>query len=82
MVMQALKINDAGLALYGLMVIDACDLENKFSELSYSHTKREDNKVAYSLAKLVANFPNCFVWKEDDPSTVLPFVQADLAPFH
>ena len=81
-VMQALKINDVGLASYGFMVTNACDLENKFSELSYSHTKREDNKLAYSLAKLAANFPNCIVWKEDVLSTVLPFVQADLTPFH
>ena len=80
--MQALKINDVKLASYGLLVTDACDLENKFSELSYSHTKREDNKVVYILAKLATNFPNCVVWKEDVPSVVLPFVQADLAPFH
>lgn len=81
-VMQALKIKDVGLASYALLVTDACDLENKFFELSYSHTKREDNKVAHSLTKLATNLLDCVVWMENVPSTVLPFDQADLAPFH
>lgn len=72
-VMQALKIKDVGLASYALLVTDACDLENKFSELSYSHAKREDNKVEHNLAKLAANFLDCIVWMENVPSTVLPF---------
>ena len=32
-----------------------------YSKLSHSHTKRDDNKVAQSLAKLAINLPDCTV---------------------
>jgi len=49
----------------GFLVQDACVFARNFSELSYSHTKREGNKVAHNLAKLVVIFPNCVVWMVD-----------------
>ena len=51
----------------------------KLFELSYSHTKREGNRVMYSLAKLAVNFLNYVVWIEDDSSSVIPFVKGNLA---
>ena len=54
-------------------------LARNFFELSYSHTKREGNKVMYSLAKLAVNFLNYVVWIEDDSSSVIPFVKGNLA---
>ena len=58
-VTQVLKTKDVGLAAYGLLIRDACTLARNFLEVSYSHTKREGNKVAHCLAKLVANLAMC-----------------------
>ena len=44
------------------------------SELSYSYTKREGNKVAHHLAKLAINFPDSVIWIEDVPPLVFSFV--------
>ena len=54
-------------------------LRTFFSRLFYSHVKREDNKVAHYLAKLIVNYPDNVIWMEDVPSLVFFFVQADLA---
>ena len=78
-VTQALKTKDAGLAAYGLLIRDACTLAGNFLEVSYSHTKREGNKVAHSLAKLASNYSGCVVWMEDVPPLVLYVPQADMA---
>ena len=51
-VTEALRSNNAGLASYGLLIEDAKLLERNFSELSYSHMKREGNKVAHGLTIL------------------------------
>ena len=79
-VTQVLETKEVGLAAYGLLVSDACTLARNFSEVSYSHTKREGNKVAHSLAKLAANLTNCVIWMEEIPPSINHFVQADLAP--
>jgi len=47
--------------------------------LSHSHTKRNGNIVAHTLAKLAISFPKCTVWMEDVPSQAICFVQADMA---
>ncbi|KAL0004551.1 hypothetical protein SO802_012112 [Lithocarpus litseifolius] len=47
---QALKSKDLGLAAYGLLIRDALSFAGIFSEVSYSHTKREGNNVAHGLA--------------------------------
>ena len=52
---DALDSKETSLAVYGLLVEDACVFESNFSELSYSHVKREGNKVAICLAKLEAD---------------------------
>ena len=54
-VMNGLKTS---LSSYGLLISDVCIFEKLFSKLSYSHVKREDNKVAQYLAKLVVNYPD------------------------
>ena len=79
-VTQALETKDMGLAAYGLLISDACTLARNFSEVSYSHTKREGNKVAHGLAKLAANLADCVIWMEEVPPSINHFVQADLAP--
>ena len=78
-VTQALKTKDTGQASYGLLIADVCVFERNFSELSYSHTKREGNQVAHCLAKLAANFTASVVWMEDLLPSAISYVQADLA---
>ena len=71
LVMKALKFNNTGLALFGLLLQDSLDLSSGFSKLSYSHTKREGNTIAHNLAQLAFNLTNCVIWMEDIPSNVL-----------
>ena len=57
---------------------DASLFSSSFSKLFHSHTKRDDNKVACILARLVVNYPKCTVWMKDVPYQVLNFVQASI----
>ena len=54
-VTQALKTKVVVLAAYGLLIRDAFSLAGNFSEVYYSHIKREGNKVVHGLAKLAVN---------------------------
>ena len=79
MVVQALMSKNSSLASYGLLVQDVNVFARNFTKLSYSHTKRDGNKVEYNLVKLAVNFSDCVVWLEDAPPSFIHFVQADLA---
>ena len=79
MVIKALATKDTGLAPFGLLIQDAYRFISAFSLLSYSHTKRDGNRVAHDLAKLAITIPNCVIWMEDVPSDVVNSYQADLA---
>lgn len=81
MVVKAMGSFDKGQSSYGLSVHDAILFVDLFSELSYSHTKRNGNRIAHNLARLAMTMPECTVWMEDVPSRTLLFVQADLAVF-
>lgn len=67
------------MAPFGLLVKDGIGFAHFFSQLTYSHTKRECNKVAYSLARLAINYPDCVVWMEDITLQARSVIQADLA---
>ena len=60
-VTKALSTKNPALASYGLLIEDARVLERNFTELSYSHTKREGNKVAHCLARLALNLSDATV---------------------
>ena len=79
-VTQALKTKVVGLAAYGLLIRDAFSFVGNFSEVSYSHRKREGNKVTHGLSKLAINLAECVIWMEEVPPTIYHLVQADLAP--
>ena len=49
MVMLALNSSNPGLAPFGLLVQNTLNVATDFSKLSYSHTKREGNLVAFNL---------------------------------
>ena len=76
---SSFKMKEPDLSSYGWLISDACVFENLFSELSYSHVKRDDNKVAHYLVKLVVNYPDNVIWMEDVSLSVFLFVQANLA---
>ena len=78
-IMKALRNNDNGLTPFAPLINDVSLFSSLFSELSYSHIRRDGNKVAHSLARLTLMTPGCTVWMEDVPSRTLPFVQANLA---
>ena len=58
LVMKALTCKDNGLAPYAHLINYVSLFSGSFSELSYSHTRRDSNKVAHSLAKLVLTSPS------------------------
>ena len=79
MVMTMLKSKNTGLTPFGLLLQDSLALSSSFSKLSYFHTKREGNIVAYNLAQLAINFTNCAIWMKNGASDVLTSYHADLA---
>ena len=78
-IVKALRNNDNGLIPFAPLINDVSLFLGLFSELSYSHIRRDGNKVAHNLAKLALMTLGCTVWIEDVPSRTLPFVQAYLA---
>lgn len=57
-VVKALASKDSGLASFELLVKVANVCATSYSKLAYSHTRREGNKVAHSLARLVVSISN------------------------
>ena len=51
----------------GLLIEDAKSLSHCFDKLLYSHTKRECNALAHSLARYAIGIPDFLVWMEDVP---------------
>ena len=78
-IVKALRNRDNGLTLFAPLINDVSLFSGLFSELSYSHIKRDGNKVVHSLARLALTTSGCTVWIEDVPSRTLLFIQADLA---
>lgn len=50
---------DKGLSSYGLLINDAALFSSLFLELSYSHTRRDSNRVARSLTKPAITMSEC-----------------------
>ena len=66
LVVQAISADTISLSL-GSLIVDAKSFTSCFNELHYSHTKREGNKVAHSLAQHVRHVTNHVVWMESVP---------------
>ena len=66
---------------YGLLLEDARFLSQHFDELRYSHTKREGNRLAHSLARYAVGIPDFLVWMEDVPPQFYSVFQIDLSGF-
>ena len=75
---NALKIEVHSLALLGLLIEDVKVLSHNFDKLLYSHTKRNNNFVAYSLAKYAKCILYFLVCMEDVPPHPISILQFDL----
>ena len=60
-VMQALKEGGSNFASVKPLILDALSQSSSFTKSLYSHTKRDGNKLAYSLARLSINVDNYIV---------------------
>ena len=80
-VITGLRENRMVLVPYGLLLEDARFLSQQFDELRYSHTKREGNSLAHSLARYAVNIPDFLVWMEDVPPQFYYILQTDLSDF-
>ena len=75
---NALKIEVHSLALLGLLIEDVKVLSHNFDKLLYSHTKRNNNFVAHSLAKYTKCILYFLVCMEDVPPHPISVLQFDL----
>ena len=73
LVVKALKCKDNGLAPYGHLINDVSLFSGSFSELSYSHIRRDGNKVAHSLARLALTSDNTKLYCVDGGCSISHF---------
>ena len=78
-VIKALIKPKSPLSSLGPWIEDSKIFSNNFSQLLYSHTRKECNKVAHSLARYVIDIPNFLVWMEDVPLHFTIILHANLA---
>ncbi|XP_030936275.1 uncharacterized protein LOC115961430 [Quercus lobata] len=62
----------------GLLIEDANQLSQCIDELLYSHTKRDRNTLAHSLARYALGILDFLVWMENVPPQFQDILQADL----
>ena len=55
----------------GLLIEDICLRSMLFTQLHYSHIKREGNKVAHNIARYTLHISNSVAWMEDVPPQVV-----------
>ena len=67
------------MASHGLLFEDAKFYSRSFVKLLYSHTRREGNKLAHSLARHATNVSYYAVWMKSIPPQFNAVFQADLA---
>ena len=60
-----------------LLIEDAKNLSQRFDELFYSHTKRECNTLAHSLARYAIGIPDFLVWMDEVPPQFQNVLQAN-----
>ena len=78
---KALREGTKFLSTVGLVLDEIRNMINFFTELHYSHVKREGNIVAHKLARHVICVLNFVVWMKDVPPPLFPVVLADIAGF-
>ena len=79
---QALKSEECSLSPTGLPIEDVKMFANNFVRLLYSHIKRNDNRIAHSLAKNTLCIPDFQVWMKDVSSHIVLILQLNVVEFH
>ena len=81
MLMKALKGGDYFLSTVGLLMDDIRYDANLFYQLRYFYVRREDNKIAYSLARYTLGITNFVVWMVDVLPPLFSVVRDDIIGF-
>ena len=78
---KALREGTEFLSIVGLVLDEIRNKVNFFTELHYSHVKREGNIVAHMLACHAICVLDFAVWIEDVPPPLFPIVLANIVGF-
>ena len=73
-------INNGGFSSSSLghIIRDIKLLSSAFNKVSFSHTRKQGNRVAHGLARMACNFSTFQVWMEDVPSNLTHVHFSDL----
>ncbi len=75
---KALRCQDQFLASYGAIIEDVFFLARALQRCSFSHVKREGNRVAHLLARRAIELQDDFlVWLEDVPPYLESVIQSE-----
>ena len=75
-------INDSTfLSSNGLLIDDVRFSARLFTQICYSHVKKEDNKVAHNLARYALCISDFVAWMKEVPRHFLSVFQADVVVF-
>ena len=78
-VIKALREGEQPLSPTGPLLEHVGMYSQRFETVLYSHSKREGNSVAHSLARYANSISDFLVWMEDVPPHIQSLVQVDLA---
>ena len=67
------------IALVEPLLHDAMVFSNCYAKLLYSHYRRDDNRLAHSLARYSINVSSYVVWMEGVPNPLFTIVEQDVA---
>jgi len=78
-IMNALEDDELSWAFFALLIQDAKVFSRSFTQLLYSHIRREGNNLVHSLARHSINVSNYTVWMEDVPLFFHYILYTDIA---
>ena len=77
MVISALRSEEDSFSSFGHLISSIKQFLVSCNCVSFSHTRRSGNSVAYFLAKHAKSIDGCSVWMEDVPPQVADVLLAD-----
>ena len=79
LIVNSLKTGRANMASVEPLIQDATIFSALYTKLLYSHCRRDDNKLAHSLARFSIHVPNYSAWMEEVPHTLIFVAEQDVA---
>ena len=76
---EALKCEVVSLAAYGHLIEEAKSLARAFTNVEFSHTRRQGNSTTQNIARHARHVSEFSVWMKDVPSHLLDVISADSA---